>query len=259
MKYVLTIAGSDTIGGAGIQADIKTITALGAHALTVITAITAQNSLAIKGVYPVPGEFIRAQLTAIFEDITPDSVKIGMLGTTEALEVIAEVINRYDVGPIVLDPILKSSSGANLFYSNGLTLMCSRLLPQVGVITPNIHEAANLAQMEVQSVDDMKKAAVKIKAMGPDVVITGGHLREECVDLYYDGKDIYFFKEKKLEAFNTHGTGCVFSSSLATFLAFGKEMLEAIKMAKEVTKCAIINSYRCGRGPGPVNPASWEK
>jgi hydroxymethylpyrimidine/phosphomethylpyrimidine kinase len=222
LKYVLTIAGSDSSGGAGIQADIKTVTSLGAHALTVITAVTAQNSTGISGVHELPAEFIAMQIESVVRDVVPDSVKIGMLSSGRVIETVV---------------------WANL------------LLPLARVITPNLHEAGILAGCSVINHDEMELAAKELKKLGPDVIITGGHLVEGmCMDILYDGQDVHHFHGERIATENTHGTGCVFSSSLACFLAKGSNTAEAARCAGEFTRRAIENGYPCGRGAGPVSP-----
>jgi len=255
MKYVLTIAGSDSCGGAGIQADIKTITALGFHALTAITAVTAQNSMGISGVHEVPVEFVSMQIETVVEDILPDSTKIGMLSSSRNIEAIAGIIIKYRLKNIVIDPVMKASTGRDMMDANAVALLKDMLLPLVDVITPNFHEAEILSGRRVTNPVEMEQAARKLKELGPDVVITGGHLKGSCMDLLYDGKDFYPFHGERINTENTHGTGCVFSSSLACFLAKGNNIVEATGLAHEFTRRAIKKSYPCGKGSGTVSPA----
>jgi hydroxymethylpyrimidine/phosphomethylpyrimidine kinase len=255
MKYVLTIAGSDSCGGAGIQADIKTITALGAHAMTAITAVTAQNSLGVSAVHEIPREFISMQIEAVIKDIHPDAVKIGMLSSGLVIETVAAAIRRYRLKNIVLDTVMKASSGHELMDSASLTLFKEVLLPLAVVTTPNLYEAGILAGGRVTKLDEMEWAAKEIKIFGPDVVITGGHLEGKCIDLLYDGKDTHLFQGERIATANTHGTGCVFSSSLACFLAMGNNIVEAVRLSQAFTRRAIENNYPCGRGPGSVSPS----
>ncbi len=254
-RVVLTIAGSDSIGGAGIQADLKTASALGAHVLTVLTAVTAQNSLEVKAVHFLPPEFIGKQIEAVVEDVHPDAVKIGMLGKEEAVLAVIKAIRKYGLQRVVVDPVIRSSTGATLLAQEALDAMKTGLFPLATIITPNIPEAEALCSLKVRTREDMIRAAQKLKATGAEsVVITGGHLGGEAADLFYDGKTTVFIGGQRVEARNDHGSGCVFSTALATYLAKGKDALEATKLAHEFTKRAIISGYRCGKGKGVVNP-----
>jgi hydroxymethylpyrimidine/phosphomethylpyrimidine kinase len=257
MKYILVIAGSDPSGGAGIQADIRTVSSLGAHALTVLTAITAQNSLGIQAVHQVPAQFIVRQLDVLAEDVVPDAVKIGMLYSAEALQRVVGWIDRHGLERVVVDPLLRSSRGDLLLEAEAVPMMIDRMLPLSHVVTPNLEEASLLAAMEVADSADMMAAAKAIQAKGPNhVVVTGGHLREMCEDILYDGRRIHRFAGSKIRASHTHGTGCVFSSALATFLAHGEGIVKASKMAHNFCRQAIRSGFSCGRGPGPVRPSA---
>jgi hydroxymethylpyrimidine kinase/phosphomethylpyrimidine kinase len=254
MRYILTIAGSDSCGGAGIQADIKTIFGLGAHALTAVTAITAQNSMGIVETYNIPVEIISLQIRTIVEDLFPGAVKIGMLHTGPIVREVAGAIKKHKLGRVVVDPVLQASSGGQLLEDSAVVLLKDTLFPLAMVVTPNLYEAGRLIGSEVVNLDDMERAARRIKDLGPDVVITGGHLEKNCVDILYDGKEMHFFQGPKIETANTHGSGCVFSSSLATFLAMDYDIVEATRLAHNFTREAIVNSYPCGHGPGVVYP-----
>ncbi|UCF84765.1 MAG: bifunctional hydroxymethylpyrimidine kinase/phosphomethylpyrimidine kinase [Desulfobacteraceae bacterium] len=254
MKYILVIAGSDSCGGAGIQADIKTITGLGAHALTAITALTAQNSLGITAIHKVPARFISKQLEAIMDDLIPDAVKIGMLYSKTAVMEVARLIKKHGLPNVVLDPVLSASTGRHLLEPKALSLLKEVLIPITSVVTPNLYEAEILADLKVWGPSEMANAAKVIRKMGPDVVITGGHLEGECMDLLYDGSDFHRFCGSRINTKHTHGSGCVFSTALATYLTHEKDVVKASKLAHEFTRCAIINGYACGRGPGPVQP-----
>ena len=256
MKYVLTIAGSDSCGGAGIQADIKTITSLGAHALTAITAVTAQNSMGISGVHEIPVEFIAMQIGSVVEDVFPDSVKIGMLSSGRVIENLAGMLGKYRLKNIVVDPVMRASTGRDLMDASSVALLKDSLLPLARVITPNLHEAGVLAGFNVTNPEEMKLAARELKKLGPDVIITGGHLEGMSMDILYDGKDVHDFHGERIATENTHGTGCVFSSSLASFLAMGKHIVEAARLAHQFTRGAIERGYHCGRGAGVVSPAT---
>ena len=257
MKYVLTIAGSDSVGGAGVQADIKTITSLGAHALTAVTAITAQNSLGVGAIHEVPERIIIQQIEAVVDDVFPDAVKTGMIPSEGAIKELARLIREKGFERLVIDPVLKASTGRDLMDVSAIGLLKERLLPLASVITPNLEEAGALSGIKVENIMDMENAAKDIRRLGPDVVVTGGHLKGgECVDLLFDGKDMYHFRGEKLDTINNHGSGCVFSASLATFLAMDHDIVEATRLAHEHTKKAIEKGYQCGFGAGAVNPAS---
>lgn len=254
MKYVLTIAGSDSSGGAGIQADIRTITFLKAHAQVALTAITAQNSLGVDAIYEVPAQLISRQIETVIDDQFPHAVKIGMVFTGDAVMEIARMIKKHDIERLVVDPVIKASSGVNLLEPHAIPLLRERLLPLAHLVTPNLDEAGILTDRSVRNLEQMEEAAKDIKELGPNVVITGGHLEERCVDLLYDGKEFHRFSGSRIETADTHGSGCVFSSSLATFLAMDYGVKEATRLAHDFTRNAIINGYQCGRGPGVVSP-----
>jgi hydroxymethylpyrimidine/phosphomethylpyrimidine kinase len=256
MTYVLAIAGSDSSGGAGIQADIKTITTLGAHALTVITALTAQNSTGIDAIQRISARFISNQLRTVVEDIRPDAIKVGMLATASAVKAVAEMIKRFDLFPLVVDPVLRASTGGGLLEAEAVSVLREELFPLADVVTPNLAEAATLSERAVKTVRDMESAAKGIKAMGPDVVITGGHLAGDCVDILYDGNDLHRFGAERIMTRHTHGTGCVFSSALATYLALGHDVIEATRRAHSFTRESIKQGYPCGNGAGVANPSS---
>jgi len=254
MIRVLSIAGSDSCGGAGIQADIKTIHRLGAHALTAVTALTAQNSLGVEAVHPVPERFIAEQVRAVVKDSPPHAVKIGMLGSAAAIRVVAGLIQEHGLKNVVLDPVFRASTGARLLDDEALSSLAGELLPIVGVITPNLEEAATLLGRPVETLAQAEDAARELRKSGPDVVVTGGHLPGECVDVLASGTGLHHFTGERLSSANTHGTGCVFSSALAVQLAFGREIPEAVRTAGAFTREAIRSGYACGKGAGVVNP-----
>jgi hydroxymethylpyrimidine kinase/phosphomethylpyrimidine kinase len=254
MKYVLTIAGSDSCGGAGIQADIKTISGLGAHPLTVITALTAQNSLGIDAVYEIPATFISQQIETTVGDVFPDAAKIGMLSSDEAVKTVAGMIKRFELPQVVVDPVLRATTGKSLLVPEAVSLLKEILLPLSHVVTPNLYEAEILTGKRVRNLEEMEEAAKDIKGLGPDVVVTGGHLKGECVDILYDGKAVHRFSGSKIDTEHVHGTGCVFSSALATFLALEKNVVEATEQAHVFTRQAIERGYSCGKGVGIVRP-----
>jgi hydroxymethylpyrimidine kinase/phosphomethylpyrimidine kinase len=254
MKCVLSIAGSDSGGGAGIQADIKTITSLGAHALTVITALTAQNSLGISAIHPVPPGFIARQIKAVVEDRPPDSVKVGMVFTAAAVRAVSRMIADYGLSPVVVDPVLRASTGRLLLETGAIRLLKEHLLPLATVVTPNLDEAELLTGKRVRTLKEMERAALEIFRMGPRVVIKGGHLERDSSDVFFDGEELTVFPGKKIASLSTHGTGCVFSSALATFLAFGRNLKDAVQSAHNTVREAIRGGYTVGRGTGAVAP-----
>jgi len=255
MKYVLTIAGSDPSGGAGIQADIKTITSIGCHALSAVTALTAQNSEGIQGIYPIPPTFLSRQIRAVMADVVPDAVKLGMIFRASAIKAVAGLMSRYRIQALVVDPVLRSSMGNSLLEPEAMDVLRNTLFPLARVVTPNLLEAETLTGMKVRNLVQMEKASRAINAYGPAVVIKGGHLGGEPVDVLFDGKKTYHFHGTRIKSLHTHGTGCVFSSALAAFLALGYGLEKATKKAHDFVRMAIKKAYPCGTGPGPVNPA----
>jgi len=253
-KYVLTVAGSDSIGGAGIQADVRTISALGGHALTAVTAVTAQNSLGILGIHPVPAPFVSRQMETVIRDVAPDAVKIGMVYTGATIRAVAGVLRRFEVPSLVLDPVLKASVGGVLLKPPMVSLLIRVLFPLATVVTPNLEEAGILTGRRVTTLEEMEEACRAIKAMGPHVVVTGGHLKGDCVDLLYDGREMQPFRGPRVETRDTHGTGCVFSSALATLMGAGFDLGEAVERAGAFTRGSLEGGYPCGHGPGVVNP-----
>jgi hydroxymethylpyrimidine kinase/phosphomethylpyrimidine kinase len=256
MKCVLSIAGSDSGGGAGIQADIKTITGLGAHALTVITALTAQNSLGVSAIHPVPPGFIARQIKAVVEDKPPDSVKVGMVYTAAAVKAVSRLIAAYHLAPVVVDPVLRASTGAALLEPAAIQVLKEHLLPLATVVTPNLDEAELLTGKRVRTLREMERAAMEIFQWGPRVVIKGGHLKRDSSDVFFDGKEVAVFPGKKIISASTHGTGCVFSSALATFLALGENLKEAAHSAHDLARRAILGGYPFGQGGRVVAPCA---
>lgn len=254
VNRILTIAGSDSGGGAGIQADLKTITVLGGFGMSVITALTAQNTLGVQGIYDVPENFVEKQFDSIATDIGIDAAKTGMLASSRIIKVIAEKIREYKIGILVVDPVMVAKGGAPLIENEAKQSLIEELLPLAFVITPNIPEAEVLSKIKISSVDDMKKSAKIIQNLGAkNVVVKGGHLRGDAVDILYDGKKFNEFISERIDTKNTHGTGCTYSAAIATFLANKKSVLEAVKMAKEYITDALRFSLSLGRGHGPTN------
>ncbi|MEA1936411.1 MAG: bifunctional hydroxymethylpyrimidine kinase/phosphomethylpyrimidine kinase [Thermodesulfobacteriota bacterium] len=254
VKRVLTIAGSDSGGGAGIQADLKTITVLGGFGMSVITALTAQNTLGVHGVHEVPEDFIEKQFDAVATDIGIDAAKTGMLATTQILKIIAKKIKEYEIEKLVVDPVMVAKGGVPLIEEEAQNSLIKELIPLALVITPNIPEAEVLSKIKISSVDDMKKSAEIVYGLGAkNVVIKGGHLTGDAVDILYDGKDFHEFTSERIDTLDTHGTGCTYSAAIATGLASGKTVFEAVKMAKEYITTAVRFSLRIGEGHGPTN------
>ena len=255
MKRILTVAGSDSGGGAGIQADLKVITVLGSYGMSVITALTAQNTIGVQGVFAVPTEFIEQQMDSVLSDIGADAAKTGMLASSGIVEIVAAGIKRYKVRPLVIDPVMVAKSGDSLLSEDTRQTLKTVLLPLATVVTPNLPEAEVLCGHPVKNMDDMRAAAKRIIDMGPDnVVIKGGHLEGRAVDLLYDGVSFETFDAPRLDQHNTHGTGCTFSAALATFLADGDGITEAVGKAKEFITRAIAQGLDIGSGHGPTNP-----
>lgn len=254
MRHALTIAGSDSCGGAGIQADLKTFSAHGVYGMSVVTAVTAQNTCGVFGVQDVTPELVSGQLKAIFEDIRVDGLKIGMVSKIETIEAIAEGMLFYKPSVIVLDPVMVSKSGYHLLQPEAKEALISKLLPLAAVVTPNIPEAEVLTGLCIKSLEDMKRAAVIIHSMGPGhVLVKGGHLDDAAIDVLYDGSDFRYMSSRRIPTDNTHGTGCTLSAAIASNLAKGASFEAAIVLAKEYITSAIENSFKLGRGVGPTN------
>lgn len=254
MKKILTIAGSDCSGGAGIQADMKTITAHKMYAMSVITALTAQNTTGVYGVVDVAADFVGKQLDAIFTDIVPDAVKIGMVSNEGIIKVIVEKLVQYDAKHIVVDPVMVATSGGKLLNLGAERALVEKLLPLAEVITPNIPEAECLCGFQVQSKEDMLKAAEVISNNLPGaVLIKGGHFTEGADDLLYNkGKALWIVGER-IPTDNTHGTGCTLSSAIACNLAVDFTLAESIEKAKFYVRGALEDGLNLGKGNGPLN------
>lgn len=257
MNTALTIAGSDCSGGAGIQADIKTMTANGVYAMSAITALTAQNTLGVTDIMEVTPKFLNEQLDSIFTDIYPDAVKTGMVSSSELIEVIAERLIHYKAKNIVVDTVMVATSGAKLIDDAAVHVMRSRLLPIASVITPNIPEAEVLSGMEIKSEKDMITAARKINAeYGCSVLLKGGHNLNDANDLLVrTDEDIQWYRGRRIDNPNTHGTGCTLSSAIASNLAKGHDLDVAVKYAKNYISGALEARLNLGRGSGPMNHA----
>ncbi len=258
MKRVLTIAGSDSGGGAGIQADLKVITLLGGYGMSVLTALTAQNTVGVQAIHEVPVPFIEQQIDAVLSDIGADAVKTGMLAHAEIVGVVAKKIKEYGVKRVVVDPVMIAKSGDSLLRKDARDVLIKRLIPLATVITPNLMEASVLTGLRVRSIEEMKKAARCIHGLGAkNVVVKGGHLRGRAIDLLYDGEKYEELEGPRIDTKNTHGTGCTFASALATFLAGGETVSGAVRKAKIFITLAIQSSLPLGKGKGPTNPSAY--
>ncbi len=253
MKAILSIAGSDSSGGAGIQADLKTITCLGEYGMTVITALTAQNTMGVMGVESVSVHMVKEQMDAVFQDIRPDAVKLGMIATPEIMEAICEKLAAYGAKNIVVDPVMVATSGSSLMENRTVQTLKNQLIPIADVITPNISEAEVLSGMRIITKEDMVEAAKMIATFCRGaIMIKGGHLSETADDLLYWKGEAKWFSGRRIENPNTHGTGCTLSSAIATYLAKGNSMEESVRLAKAYVAGAIEAQLDIGKGRGPL-------
>ena len=247
----LTVAGSDSGGGAGIQADLKTFSAFRVFGMSVITAVTAQNSVGVTGVHNLPAEFVALQLDAVLDDFGADAVKLGMLSTAPIIRAVAERLAAHGQTRVVLDPVMVAKSGAPLLQPDARAALLEVVLPLAEVVTPNLHEAAVLADMSVKTEIDMEEAARRIHARGPrHVLVKGGHLADSATDLLYDGHAFTRFPAPRLDSANTHGTGCTLSAAIAAALAHGTPLVAAVGEAKAYVTAAIREGFAAGRGVG---------
>jgi len=257
MNTALTIAGSDSSGGAGIQADIKTMTANGVYAMSAITALTAQNTTGVTGIMEVSPEFLSEQLDCIFTDIYPDAIKTGMVSSSSLIKVIAAKLKEYDAKKIVVDPVMVATSGAKLISDEAIDTLKKELLPLSTVITPNIPETEVLSGMEVKTEEDMVKAAKFIcESYGCAVLCKGGHSLNDANDLLVEpGGNMHWFNGKRIDNPNTHGTGCTLSSAIASNLAKGYTLAQSVEYAKNYISGALMANLDLGKGSGPMNHA----
>ena len=257
MYTALTIAGSDSSGGAGIQADIKTMTANRVYAMSAITALTAQNTTGVTDIMEVTPKFLAEQLDSIFTDIHPDAIKTGMVSSSELIETIAEKLTEYHAKNIVVDPVMVATSGARLISGDAISTLKSKLLPLATVITPNIPEAEVLSEMEIKTEADMEKAAEVIcNTLGCAVLLKGGHQLNDANDLLFQkGKEPVWFHGKRIDNPNTHGTGCTLSSAIASNLAKGRDLETSVRYAKNYISGALAAMLDLGKGSGPMNHA----
>lgn len=254
MKTALTIAGSDSSGGAGIQADLKTMTAHGVYAMSAITALTAQNTTGVYGIMEVTPEFLANQIDCIFTDIYPDAVKIGMLSSGEIMKTVADKLRQYGAKHVVLDPVMVATSGSKLMREEAAEVMVKELFPLAEVITPNIPETEVLTGMEIKTAEDMEKAAAKLYELcGCAVLCKGGHRINDANDLLYADGKAKWIKGRRIDNPNTHGTGCTLSSAIASNLALGEDLESAVRKAKEYLSQALADGMDLGKGSGPLN------
>lgn len=254
MYKVLTIAGSDCSGGAGIQADLKTMTAHKVYGMSVIAALTAQNTIGVSGIMEVPPDFVTAQIDAVFEDIPPEAVKIGMLANSDIIKAVAAGLQKHHAVNIVLDPVMVAESGAKLLAEDAAAALITHLLPLANIITPNLHEAAILSGCAIKTRADMEAAAQKLAGLTPAaVLIKGGHLADEAADLLLYQGEARWFSAPRIDNPNSHGTGCTLSSAIACRLAEGCPLPKAVELAKAYLTDALSAGLDIGRGKGPLN------
>ncbi len=253
MNIALTIAGSDPSGGAGIQADLKVFHRFGVYGLSALSAATAQNTLRVSAIERIEGPFLLEQLTTLLTDIRPDALKTGMLLSADAVRCVAEAVTSYSLQNLVVDPVILSSTGATLLEKKAAEAMKEELFPLAKAITPNIAEASTLTGIEVSDEGTMEQAAIALKRFGPEfVIVTGGHLADETVEIIYDGKTIHRLRGRKIPG-EFHGTGCAFSAAITALLAKGSSVMDAVKKAKSFVSGAIENSLVLGKGMKLLN------
>ncbi len=256
----LTIAGSDSGGGAGIQADLKTFSAFRVFGMSVLTAVTAQNSVGVSGVHNLPPEFVTRQLDAVLDDFGADAVKLGMLSTAPIIRAVAQALGARRQAHVVLDPVMIAKAGDVLLQPDARSALIEALLPLAEVVTPNLHEASVMAGIPVTAEKDMEEAARRIHAHGPrHVLVKGGHLADSATDLLWDGRAFTRFPGPHLDSNNTHGTGCTLSAAIAAGLAHGRPLTEAVREAKAYVTAAIREGFQAGSGVGVLRHfvASW--
>ena len=255
LPVALTIAGSDSGGGAGIQADLKTFAALGVHGTSAITAITAQNTVTVTDIFELPTKIIVAQIDAIVSDFGVGAVKTGMLSSSKIIVAVANAIEMHRIPNLVVDPVMVAKGGARLLREEAIDALRSRLLPLAAVITPNLPEAEVILGRPIVTIAERREAARDLVGLGPQAaVVKGGHAEGDATDVYWDGSDMVELPAPRAPTTNTHGSGCVFSAAIAAGLARGLEPLPAVRLAKEFITGAIGHSLEIGRGRGPVNP-----
>ena len=252
---ILIIAGSDSSGGAGIQADIKTATSLGVYAMTAVTAVTIQNTKGVQSVVPIPANETYNQIVYTINDIKPDAVKIGMLHSTQVINKVYKSLNKFKIKKVILDPVMVAKGGAKLITDQAIKLMKKRLFKKVSLITPNIPEAEILTNLKISTKEDMILAANKLIKLGvSNVLIKGGHLKSRVLnDIFVNKKEIKIFSNKRVYTKNTHGTGCTLSTAIASFFSCGKTLKKSCELGIKYVNLAILTNPRIGRGHGPIN------
>jgi hydroxymethylpyrimidine/phosphomethylpyrimidine kinase len=254
MPRVLTIAGSDSGGGAGIQADLKTITALGGFGMCAVTALTAQNTRGVLAIHRVPARFVAQQIDAVADDLGIDAAKTGMLASRAIVEVVADRVGHHGIAPLVVDPVMVAKSGAPLLAPDARAVLRGLLLPLTTVVTPNLAEAAEMCGRRVGTISQMREAARRIRDLGPLwVLVKGGHLKGEPVDVLFDGTDFLEVMRPRIRTSSTHGAGCTYSAAIATGLARGMAVPEAVQWARDALHKAMQSARRLGHGRGPLN------
>lgn len=257
LPVALTIAGSDSGGGAGIQADLKVFMALGCHGTSALTALTAQNTIGVTGIHEVPPSFVVEQIDAVASDIGVDAAKTGMLASAPVIEAVAEAVESHDIVKLVVDPVFVSKHGNSLLADDAVDALTKKLFPLAAVVTPNLHEAGAIVGEEITSLEGMKGAARALHSLGPrSVLVKGGHLGDDrAIDVFFDGDEMIDIGGPRYDTEDTHGTGCALAAAIAARLAHGDELEDAVRFAKDFVAGAIDRSLRLGRGFGPVNPA----
>jgi len=255
IPVALTIAGSDSGGGAGIQADLKTFAALGVHGTSAVTAVTAQNTTGVTGILELPPSLIRQQIDAVAGDIGIQAAKTGMLSSAEIIAAVAEAIEQHGIEHLVVDPVMVAKGGARLLRDDAVEALRRRLVPLASVLTPNLPEAGVLLGHTVATLDERRQAARDLVAMGAHAaVVKGGHAGGDATDVFFDGTRLVELEGARIATPNTHGSGCVFSAAITALLARGADPLDAVREAKEFVTSAIANALEIGHGHGPVNP-----
>jgi hydroxymethylpyrimidine/phosphomethylpyrimidine kinase len=255
LAVAMTIAGSDSGGGAGIQADLKTFAVLGVHGTSAIAAITAQNTTGVTEILELPTSLIREQISVVVEDMGVQAAKTGMLFSAAIIATVAEAVERHQIRNLVVDPVMVAKGGAKLLRDDAVAALRERLLPLAAVVTPNLPEAEVLLGRSIQSLEERRRAARDLVAMGARAaVVKGGHAEHDVVDVFFDGSQLVELSAERIHTSNTHGSGCVFSAAITAGIARGSGPLEAVREAKTFITQAIANSIEIGHGHGPVNP-----
>lgn len=254
MKRVLTIAGSDCSGGAGIQADLKTFSAHGVFGMSVLVSVVAENTARVLDIFDVSPEMIKKQIDAVYEDIGTDAVKVGMLSQPNCMEAVAQKLREYHPKNVVIDPVMYAKNGCPLMDPGSIGQLIQTVLPLADLLTPNIPEAERLSDRKIESLEDMEQAAKAIYSMGARaVLVKGGHALGDAIDVLYDGRQFYSFQAARIQTKNTHGTGCTYSSAIASQLALGRTLEQAVGRAKQYVTTAIAHALPLGKGCGPTH------